>query len=213
MYFQQVAPLLANLPLFESSHLFAGADTPQQVQRQLADWVRAGKVVQLRRGLYTLALPYRSERPHSYVIANHLVSGSYVSLHTVLSHYDIIPEHVAVVTSVTTGRPGTWQNPYGYFSYQHIQPALFYGFEYRQVTQTQWAYMATPEKALLDLIYLTPDADSKGYLQALRLQNLDQLDGDRLAVYVARTDKPKLKRALAHIRQLIAEEAATYESL
>ncbi|MCL4871676.1 MAG: hypothetical protein KJ063_22180, partial [Anaerolineae bacterium] len=109
--------------------------------------------------------------------------------------------------------PGTWQNPYGYFSYQHIQPALFYGFEYRQVTQTQWAYMATPEKALLDLIYLTPGADSKEYLQALRLQNLDQLDKDRLAAYVAHADKPKLKRALAHIRQLIAEEAATYKPL
>lgn len=176
MFFLQVAPLLANLPLFESSHLFAGANSPQQVQRQLADWARAGKVVQLRRGLYTIAPPYRSEQPHSYVIANHLVNGSYVSLHTVLSHYDLIPEHVAVVTSVTTGRPGTWQNPYGHFSYQHIQRALFFGFEYRQVTQTQWAYMATPEKALLDLIYLTPDADGDGYLRALRLQNLDQLD-------------------------------------
>ncbi|NJN55726.1 MAG: hypothetical protein HC804_13850 [Anaerolineae bacterium] len=59
-----------------------------------------------------------------------------------------------------------------------------------------------PRKALLDLIYLTPDADSEGYLRALRLQNLDQLDEERLAAYVARADKPKLKRALAHIRQL-----------
>lgn len=213
MYFQQVASPLANLPLFETSHLFAGAESPQQVQRQLADWVRAGKIVQLRRGLYTIAPPYRLEQPHSYVIANHLVNSSYVSLHSVLSHYDLIPEHVAVVTSITTGRPGNWQNPYGYFSYQHVQPALFFGFEYRQVAQTQWAYMATPEKALLDLIYLIPDADSEGYLRALRLQNLDQLDEERLAAYVARADKPKLKRALAHIQQLIAEEAATYEPL
>jgi hypothetical protein len=92
-----------------------------------------------------------------------------------------------------------------------LNAAIYFGFEYRQVTQAQWAYMATPEKVLLDLIYLTPDADSKGYLRALRRQNLDQLDEDRLAAYVARADKPKLKRALAHIRQLIAEEAATYE--
>ena len=213
MYFQQVAPLLANLPLFESGHLYAGANNLQQVQRQLADWVRAGKIVQLRRGLYTVAPPYQSEHPHSYLIANHLVRGSYVSLHTALSHYDLIPEHVAVVTSVTTGRPGTWQNPYGYFSYQHIQPALFFGFQYRQVTQTQWAYVATPEKALLDLIYLTPDADSAGYIRALRLQNLDQLDVERLTAYVERADKPKLKRALSHILHLIEEELTQYVPL
>jgi hypothetical protein len=57
MYFQQVLPQLTNLPLFESGQLYAGTDTPQQVQRQLTDWVRAGKVIQLQRGLYTLASP------------------------------------------------------------------------------------------------------------------------------------------------------------
>lgn len=213
MYFQQVWSQLAALPLFESAQLYAGADTPQQIQRQLADWARAGKVVQLQRGLYTLAPPYQSEQPHSYLIANHLARGSYVSLHTVLSHYDLIPEHVAVVTSVTTGRPGNQQNKYGSFSFQHIQAALFFGFEYRQVTQTQWAYMATPEKALLDLIYLTPKADSEGYIRALRLQNLDQLDVERLTTYVERAARPKLRGALGHILQLIEEELTGYVPL
>jgi len=213
MYFQKASPNLTNLPVFESSHLYAGADNPQQAQRQLTDWVRAGKVIQLRRGLYTLARSHHSEHPHSYVIANHMVKASYISLHTVLSHYDLIPEHVAVVTSITTGRPGTWQNLYGHFSYQHIQSDLFFGFEYRQVTQTQWAYMATPEKALLDLIYLTPGGDSEGYIRALRLQNLDQLDIARLAGHVERINKPKLKRALPSIAQVIEEELTEYVSL
>lgn len=213
MYFQQVVTQLTNLPLFESGLLYAGADTPQQVQRQLADWVRTGKVVQLRRGLYTLAQPYQSEQPHSYLIANHLVHGSYVSLQMVLAHYDLIPEHVAVVTSVTTGRPGMWHNPYGHFSYQHIQPALFFGFQYRQVTHKQWAYMATPEKALLDLIYLTPGGESAAYIRALRLQNLDQLDIKRLATYVNRAGKPKLKRALPHILEVVEAELTEYVSL
>jgi predicted transcriptional regulator of viral defense system len=213
MYFQKVSSYLRNLPLFESEYLFAGAENPQQVQRQLADWVRAGKVIQLRRGLYSLAQPHQSKHPHSYVIANRMVKASYVSLHTVLSHYDLIPEHVAVVTSITTGRPGTWQNLYGHFSYQHIQSEFFWGFEYRQVTPTQWAYMATPEKALLDLIYLTPGADSEGYIRALRLQNLDQLDIERLMAYVGRIKKPKLKRALPSIIHVIEEELTEYVSL
>lgn len=213
MYFQQIAAQLTNLPLFESELLYAGADNPQQVQRQLADWTRAGKVVQLRRGLYTLAEPYQGELPHSYVIANRLVQSSYVSLHMALSHYDLIPEHVAVVTNVTTGRPGQWQNYYGHFSYQHIQPTFFFGFSYRQVTHTQWAYMATPEKALLDLIYLTPDGDSADYIQALRLQNLDQIHIERLTTYVQRIDKPKLTRALPQILRVIEEELTEYRPL
>ena len=213
MYFQQVASKLANLHLFESGHLYAGANNPQKVQRQLSDWVRAGKIVQLKRGLYTMAGPYQTEHPHSYVIANHLVRGSYVSLHTALSHFDLIPEHVAVVTSVTTGRPGSWQNPYGRFSFQHTQPACFFGFQYRQVTQTQWAYVATPEKALLDLIYLTPNADNADYIRALRLQNLDQLDIGRLRAYTEQVGKPKLKRALPHILQVVEEELTEYTPL
>lgn len=213
MYFQQIFPKLGHLPFFETGHLYAGANSQQKVQRQLADWVRAGKVVQLRRGLYTLASEYKTEHPHSYVIANHIVKGSYVSLHTALSYYDLIPEHVAVVTSVTTGRPGTWQNPYGHFSYQHIQNKLFFGFSYRQMTQTQWAYIATPEKALLDLVYLTPESDSEAYIRALRLQNLDQIDDNRLFAYVKRANKPKLKRALIHIRQVIEEELTEYVPL
>lgn len=213
MYFHRVANRLAKLPLFENSLLYAGADSRPQVQRQLADWARTGKVVQLRRGLYTLGQAYQSEQPHSYLIANHLVHGSYVSLQMALSHYDLIPEHVAVVTSVTTGRPGMWQNQFGHFRYRHLQPALFFGFEYRQVTPTQSAYMATPEKALLDLIYLTPDANSAAYIRALRLQNLDQLDLERLTAYVEQANKPKLRQALPHILQVASDELADYVQL
>jgi predicted transcriptional regulator of viral defense system len=213
MYFQHVVKQLANLHLFESGLLYAGANKPQEVQRQLADWVRAGKIVQLKRGLYTAAQPYQSEHPHSYVIANHLVRGSYVSLQAALSYFDLIPEHVAVVTSVTTGRPGTWRNLYGHFSYQHVQPALFFGFEYRQVTRTQWAYIATPEKALLDLIYLTPHADNVDYVRALRLQNLDQLDTGHLRACVEQMGKPKLRRALPHILHVVEEELTAYTPL
>jgi predicted transcriptional regulator of viral defense system len=117
------------------------------------------------------------------------------------------------VTNITTGRSGEWQNPFGHFSYQHIQPALFFGFQHHQVTKNQWAYIATPEKALLDLIYLTPEADSEGYIRALRLQNLDQLNVERLRDYVQRADKPKLQRALIHILQVVEEELTEYQPL
>jgi hypothetical protein len=76
------------------------------------------------------------------------------------------------------------------------------------VTSTQWAYVATPEKALLDLIYLIPDADNPDYIHTLRLQKLDQLDTQRLIAFVDRIDKPKLQRVLPCIMQVIETELA-----
>lgn len=37
--------------------------------------------------------------------------ASYVSLQSALAHYDLIPEHVVVITSVTTARPARWDTP------------------------------------------------------------------------------------------------------
>jgi len=130
-----------------------------------------------------------------------------VSLEMALGYYSLIPEHVAVITNVTTGRPGEWENELGRFFYRHLHPRYFFGMEYR------YAYMAYPEKALLDLIYLRRSGDSPDFIQSLRLQHLEQLDLDRLQQFATRFNKPKLHRAAAIIRQLVEIEAAEYEIL
>jgi predicted transcriptional regulator of viral defense system len=179
----------------------------------VADWTRAGKVVQLRRGVYALAEPGGQRRPHPFVLANRLAPASYVSLQMALSYYSLIPEHVAVVTSVTTGRPGQWETAYGRFVFRHIQTPFFYGFEYRAVSRSEQAFVATPEKALLDLVYLQPGGDEPEFLAELRLQNLDLLDVERLFALARRLGKPKLIRAAQIIVDLAAEEAAAYQPL
>lgn len=73
--------------------------------------------------------------------------------------------------------------------------------------------MAIPEKALLDLIYLHPGADTPAYLHELRLQNLERLDRDTLSQYSTRLHIPKLQRAVDHIARLACIEAKVYEDL
>ena len=209
MRWQQLQQIVKDQPLFETSLLLAGDWTRQQVQRRLTDWTKAQKVVQLRRGIYTLP----QQNPHPFVVANHLVPGSYVSLQMALAYYHLIPEHVAVVTSVTTQRPVTYENKFGRFTYRHINPALFYGIEYRLLVDDEYAYVATPEKALLDLVHLRPGGDSAAYLESLRLQNLEILDLKRLRAFAHQSGKPKLLRA-AHVIEAIARrEAEEYETL
>jgi hypothetical protein len=75
------------------------------------------------------------------------------------------------------------------------------------------ALLATPEKALLDLIYLEPDADSPAYLAELRLQNMEGLDPSELRRLAEASGKPKLRRAAERIVRLAEIEAEEYEPL
>ena len=209
MRWQQLQDIVQDEPLFETSLLLTGDVTHHQAQRQLSDWAKAQKVIQLRRGIYTLP----DQNPHPFVVANGLVPGSYVSLQMALAYYHLIPEHVAVVTSVTTQRPGTYENKFGRFTYRHIHTSLFYGIEYRLLVGDEYAYVAMPEKALLDLIHYRPQGDSRDYIESLRLQNLEILDIVRLHHLAERSDKPKLKRAANVIEAIAQREVEEYEPL
>lgn len=77
----------------------------------------------------------------------------------------------------------------------------------------QHAFVATPEKALLDLAYLHPGGDSPAYLQELRLQNLERLDLDGLQQMAERAGKSKLRRVAACVTELARAEVEEYELL
>jgi hypothetical protein len=80
-----------------------------------------------------------------------------------------------------------------------------FGYRQIEVGKGQRALIAEPEKALLDLVYLTPGGDSVDYLRALRLQNLDRLDRDALGRAGRGFTKPKLTRAASVIEQLMQD--------
>jgi hypothetical protein len=79
------------------------------------------------------------------------------------------------------------------------------------VAPSQSAFIATPEKAFLDLAYLTPHADTEKYLYELRLQNIDQVDRFSLLEYAKVSGRKKLIRAAEAFIQLA--DAERYEDL
>jgi len=210
MQFEQLLHLVADQPLFETGLLLAGEVDPNDVRRQLSRWVSSGKLKQLRRGLYTLTPPYQKLIPHPFLVANFLMPGSYISAQSALAYYGLIPEYVARTWSVTTGRPALREDG---FHFQHLAPYLFYGYQRVAVAPEQSAFVATPEKALLDLAHLTPDANSLDYLRQLRLQNLERLNLERLHEFVQRAGKPKWQRVAEHITRLAGEELTGYEDI
>src|SRR5258706_7060483 len=211
MRFEDLLEVVDREPVFETGLLLAGDVNPTDVRRQLSRWVAAGRLYQLRRGLYALAPPFQKILPHPFLVANRLVPGSYVSLQSVLAQHSLIPEYVPVTTSVTKGRPGRWDTPLGSYLFRHLQAELFTGFRRVALAGGQDALLASPEKALLDLIYLEPDADSPEYLAELRLQNLEEvLDLAELRHLADASGKPKLRRAAERIIELAEVEAREY---
>lgn len=211
MKFEELLRIVGDEPVFESAVLLAGEVDPHDVRRQLSRWVREGKIYSLRRGLYALAPPYQKVRPHPFAVANRMVRGSYVSCQSALAYFGLIPESVPVTVSVTLRRPARWETALGVFEFHRIQPALWHGYR-RLDLGGQWAFIATPEKALLDLIYLHPGADSSAYLQELRLQNVDRLNLDELRRLAEASGMPKLKRAVRRLAELVRSESE-YEIL
>jgi predicted transcriptional regulator of viral defense system len=128
MKFEDLLAAIVNEPVFETGLLLVGNVDPGNVQRQLSRWVKSGRLLQLRRGLYALAAPYQKTVPHPFLVANRLVRGSYVSLQSALSYHGLIPEGVTTVTNVTTGRPGVFETALGRFEFRHIKPPFLQGF-------------------------------------------------------------------------------------
>ncbi len=213
MRFERIQEIVGDEPLFETGLLLAGDVDPASVRRQLSRLVASGRILQLRRGLYALAPPFQKVRPHPFLVANHIVRPSYVSLQSALAYYGLIPEHVPMVTSVTTSRPGRRDTPLGAFAYRHINQDLFSGYRLEDLRGGQNAMVAAPEKALLDLLYLAPRSDRRGYLRELRLQNLDSLNLEELARLAEAAGSPKLRRAVANVSKLARMEAEEYEAL
>lgn len=212
MKFNDFVSYASKQPIFETGLLLSGTVDPDDVRRQLSRWKQTGKIVQLRRGVYTLAAPYQQVPPHPFLIANTLMPGSYVSLQSALAYYGLIPEYVSQTLSVTSLRPSQWQNPLGDFRFQHVAAHLFFGYQKVSLTAGQEAFVAFPEKALLDLVHLTPNGDDPLFLAGLRLQNLETLDRSRLNSLAERAGKPKWLRAAARLLSLIEEEASAYSS-
>lgn len=125
---------------------------------QLSKWVKNGDIKRLGAGLYL----FSEARVAPEFIANRLREPSYVSLEYALYYYNLTVDISFHITSVTT--KGTKNITVGdkTFFYHHVKPTVFDGFIVKEIDSHeevgQRFYIATPEKALVDLFYLKPNS-------------------------------------------------------
>jgi len=110
----------------------------------------------IKKGLYIAGPALKAGKPEPFLLANHILGPSYVSMDTALSHYGLIPERVYEISSMTTKASRQFDTPMGIFSYTRL-PLPYYAFGIRQLklSDNQYALVASPGKALFDKVVTT----------------------------------------------------------
>lgn len=150
----------------------------------------------VKKGIYV-----KSRQPYSpLVLANMIYGPSYVSQDFALSLYDLIPERVTTVTSMTTGRNKEFNTPCGDFSYEHLSPHFYiYGLRRIEIEGGRAYLIASPEKALIDRIWTVKGLNTlknlEDYLEGdmrLDFTNIQQIKISNLRKLAKIYDKPAL---------------------
>ena len=111
----------------------------------------------LKRGLYLHKSPFNKTFISKEIIANTLLSPSYISFDYALYFYGLIPESVHDVTSATTKRSKNFKTNTGTYSFKQVKKELYPIGLKIESTKNGNFIIATKEKALCDKIYYTKD--------------------------------------------------------
>jgi predicted transcriptional regulator of viral defense system len=190
-----------DFPIFSLTHILNINKETKTLKTQLVNWQKKGLIIKLKKGLYVLNEKDRKIEPSRIFLANSLYSPSYVSTIYALSYYDLIPEKVVDVTSVTTKKTAKFTNPFGTFIYQHLKIDLFFGFKEIEDENGFPVLIAEPEKAILDFIYLNLK-DFKGkdrdiFFLSYRFQNLDILRKRKLFDFAKKFKNKELLKIIS----------------
>lgn len=150
----RVLDTLGNVPVTNS---VIGSLFPEikSKNNKVAELEKAGYCIRLKRGLYVISPEITHQALSTELIANHLYMPSYISMQSALRYYGLIPERVFTMQSVTFKPNRTFENSLGRFEYIHTSRETFaVGITY--IAADQFSFLiATPEKALCDLVAST----------------------------------------------------------
>lgn len=196
MNFIEFRTQLFPLTCFNVNQVYAWQ--PDFNRNNLVRWTSQGLIIRLRQGYYTFP-EYLSLPDYPYYFANRIYRPSYVSLHTALASYGIIPEGVTQITSVTSLKTASFTNLSGTYVYRSVREDLMFGYNPRQMADGRSLLFASPEKAIIDLLYLYPFYNTAREMEELRLDEYfmhEELNVDLLTEYSSRINSRALNNRI-----------------
>ncbi|MDD4013239.1 MAG: hypothetical protein PHW14_03505 [Candidatus Omnitrophica bacterium] len=169
-------------------------------RRRLNEWQDKGYILKVIRGYYVFTEKPLSEKS-LFEIANRIYSPSYVSFETALSYHGLIPESVYGITSASTRKTSRFDTEIGAFIYRTIRPKLYFGFEYVG-NGSRYLKMASPEKAILDLLYIKTGIKDAEAFESLRLNRerfLETADRKKMNGYLSAYADGSMRRRVKEL--------------
>jgi predicted transcriptional regulator of viral defense system len=182
-----------DLACFNINQIYAWQ--PDFDRNNLTRWIKKAYLIRLRQGYFTFS-EYKNKLDYPLYFANRIYRPSYISLHTALAFYGMIPEAVVQITNVTSLKTESFKNDFGEYSYKSVKKDLMFGYELKPMADNRTIRFATPEKALLDLLHLYSFYNNEQELEELRLDEdylHDDLNKDLLMNYCAKIQSKALE--------------------
>ncbi len=141
-------------------------------------YVRAGLLLRLKRNTYVLSERWRAaSRAERFALANLGQSPSYISLLSALDHYEITTQiQRETIESMAIRHTRELSMGSSLFLYTKIKRALYFGF-----VRQQGFFIAVPEKAFLDAVYLMTFGRYALDLTAIDGEKLDRKEIARMS--------------------------------
>ena len=194
MNFYQFKQQLFDLACFNINQVYAWK--PDFNRTNLTRWLKQGYIIRLRQRYFSFP-EYKNKPDYARYFANRIYRPSYISLQTALSFYGMIPEAVVQFTNITSLKTAVFFNEFGEYSYKSIKEEFMFGYEPKFIADGRTVLFATPEKALLDLLYLNPFYNSEQDFLELRLDEdymQDELNQELLIKYCSQFQNKELKK-------------------
>lgn len=144
----------------------------------------SGLVRRIRHGLWALDPAIDPFVAVPYLTAPY---PAYVSLWSALATHDMIEQVPAQVFVISLDRTREITTGLGPYSIHHLTPEIFGGFE----GDPEHGYLATPEKALVDTVYIRAPRGGRAYFPELSLPM--DFDPGQLDTWTKRIPTPKLR--------------------
>ena len=176
---------------------------PSMNLMNLVRWQKKGYIIRLRNRWYAFSDSQNHENI-GWLAANLIYAPSYISLHTALSWYNLIPEMVVSTTSASTRKTNKFFTPIGDFDYHRIKPELF-GFGYiledmnaSGSIRSRKIMLATPQKAILDFFYINSFYNTEKDMEDLRLNETElvKILNEEFYRYLERYESRALERRI-----------------
>lgn len=169
---------------------------------------RDKQIIRLKKGLYVCSPEVTGKILSTELVANHIYAPSYVSMSSALRFYGLIPEAVYVNQSMTLKHSKGFDTPLGRFEYTHICKEAFH-IGVTSIKREDYAFLiASPEKALCDLIANSTKVnlrylkDAEIYLEEdirMELEDFRQMDRRVFEEYIKAGKKASSIRTLLRL--------------